>query len=417
MMTHKRASTRLAVLSPLLGLLSALSCFDGGGGGGAGRIWNLPQHFAFGLGNGPSELEWLVESGSGWEYRYQYLSGDVVTGENWIKWQWDQLPPGQFVLDYTRASAEIGVIPIFSYYMIVGSHPNPGSEDPRPKLSNAYTMWWYLSNWKLLMQKCGEFGGTVIVHHEPDFWGFVQSLCGDNPASCWVALSESGFSEAAGYEDNARGLAQVLCALRDAYAPNVILAWHASTWATVTDVIANEGDPVTLGSRVAGFFNALNAEFDLIFSDMSDRDAGWYQYVAGQAWRWWDDADFVRYRQWLATISSLTGRKIMLWQVPCGNTLYRSCNNSPGHYQDNKAQYFLAPGARPHIAEYWDVGVMAVLFGATLSDTTHYTDHCGDGVTNPSPVNGNTIEAQWPDDDGGFLRTAVKQYYTTGVYP
>ncbi|GAG43764.1 unnamed protein product, partial [marine sediment metagenome] len=170
-----------------------------------------------------------------WDYRYQYLAGDC-TGDNWA--QWNTLD-GQFVTYYVDDSEANGYIPVFTYYVVVPSSPSPGSEDYSLKVSNAWTMWYYYENWKLLMQKCAEFGAAVIVHVEPDLWGFMQKDHGVHPESCYVAVAASGLSEAFGFEDSARGFARLLVALRDASAPNVILAWHVSSWATGTDIIVN----------------------------------------------------------------------------------------------------------------------------------------------------------------------------------
>lgn len=151
----------------------------------------LPQRFGFGLANGPWDTPWLDDSGAPWDYRYQYLSGSV-TGNNWAKWN---TPDGTFALWYLQESEDHGDITVFDYYMIVGT--DPVGEDYTAKLPNAWIMWHYYDNWKLLMQKCAEFGGTVIVHHEPDLWGFIQSRDGDDPASCYAAVAASGFAETA----------------------------------------------------------------------------------------------------------------------------------------------------------------------------------------------------------------------------
>ena len=42
----------------------------------------LPQHLGVGLMNQPSQLAWMTGSGISWDYRYQYLTGGVNTGEN-----------------------------------------------------------------------------------------------------------------------------------------------------------------------------------------------------------------------------------------------------------------------------------------------------------------------------------------------
>ena len=273
----------------------------------------------------------------------------------------------------------------------------------------------YFADWKLLMQKCGAAAGPVIVHHEPDLWGYMQQMHGTDPSATTVSVASSGFAEAAAFEDNARGFAKALVALRDTYAPGTLLAWHASAWATGTDVVMNNGDPVALGGQVVSFYNALAANFDLIFLDPSDRDAGFYEIFVGDGGaHWWTNADFILFRQYCATICAGTGRKGMLWQVPCGNTLYRSCDNTWDHYQDNRPEYFLQAGNEAHITEYIAAGIIGILFGRGADGPTSNEDDAADGVTNPAPINGNVLTATVSDDDGGFLRSAAGAYYAAG---
>jgi hypothetical protein len=352
----------------------------------------------------------MSSSGVPWDYRYQYLSGGVNTGGGWSTWN---SPAGEFALLYMNASDAAGIVPVLTYYQIVQSTPNAGNENPDTKLQNAATMNAYFADWKLLMQNAGQFGKAVVIHHEPDFWGFIQNAHGNDPASTAVQVAASGFAEAAGFADNAAGFARALVHLRDLHAPNAILAWHASHWAGGADLILNAAEPVAHANAIAGFFNALGADFDLVFHDPSDRDAGFKEAIYGDGGAsWWDASDFARYRTYLAALHAATGRRGILWQVPIGNTLYRSCDNTWGHYQDNRAQFFLQTA---NASDFAAAGVIAVLFGATDAGTTHYDDARGDGVTNPAAINGNTAVATLPDDDGGFLRTAAGAYYASPV--
>jgi len=413
----KRILLALALLIPACGGGGGGSSGGGGsgGGGGGGVPAGLPTTFALVLANGPGGESWMTGSGVPWSYRYQYLAGGVNAGGGWATWN---SPAGQFATYYLDASASMGVIPVFTYYMLTQSNPNPVDGDPGPNLNNASTMSAYFADWKLLMQKCGAFGGTTIVHVEPDLWGYLQVQSGANPTAFSVAVASSGFAEVAGFANNVRGLAQALVALRNTYAPNALLAWHASAWATGVDLIANSGDPNTLGSQTAAFYAALTAPFDLLFVDPSDRDAGFYQYVVGDGGaHWWDDADFTRFRDWIAALTSATGKKVMLWQIPMGNTLYRSCSNMWGHYQDNRAEYFLGAGGTAHISAYVSAGAIGLLFGGGAGGCTSVQDAMADGVTNPAPVNGNSLTATVSDDDGGFLRSAAAAYYASGLVP
>ncbi len=271
----------------------------------------------------------------------------------------------------------------------------------------------YYAEWKLLMQKAGAYGDPVVVHVEPDLWGYMQQAYGEDASAAPVRVASSGFEEAAGYPNTAAGFAQALTHLRDVYAPNVLLGYHFSQWATGEDLILGGADPVATADQLAAFYQSLGVSFDLIFLGPSDRDAAYYEIVRGDGGaRWWEDADYERYRAFLGRLVEKTGKRAMLWQVPVGNTLYRSMDNTWGHYQDNRVEYWL--GERQHLVEYAEAGVIAVLFGAGASGCTVYADGAGDGITNPPPINGNVLQAQYPDDDGGYLRLQAARYYQEG---
>jgi hypothetical protein len=382
------------------------------GADGSGVPPGLPPRLGLGLANNPQQLGWMSGSGTPWDYRYQYLSAGVNTGYGWSTWN---SPPGAFATYYIEASESAGFIPVLTYYNIVQSNPNPGVEPPTGNLNNSATMSAYFADWKLLMQRVGAAATPVIVHHEPDLWGYLQYDYGDDPSAAPVAVASSSFPEAATFSNNARGFAKALVALRDTYAPNAILAFHASAWSTGVDLTYNNADGGELGARVATFFNALEADFELIFTDPDDRDSGYNEHVLGDGGAsWWDAADFDRFLDFVAAIHEATGRPSMLWQVPNGNTLYRTCNNTAGHYQDNRPEFFLAGGNRQHLIDFANAGTIGILFGRGIGGATAYDDDQGDGVTNPAPVNGNSLVSQHSDDDGGFLRLQAAAYYAAG---
>ena len=107
----------------------------------------------------------------------------------------------------------------------------------------------------------------------------------------------------------------------------------------------------------------------------------------------------------------------MIWQIPLGNTKMRAMNNTWGHYQDNRAQWFLDDPTGTHLAMYRDAGVIALLFGGGASGTTCACDADSDGVTNPAPINGNDLASLTADDDGGFFRSKAAAYYAAGPLP
>jgi hypothetical protein len=384
---------------------------------------HTPPVLSFGVGNSPvGGVARIGDMPVG--YRYQYFTGGLGN-DDWRHWN---TPDGAFADLWLNESREAGLMPVMTYYELVHAAPHTGEDPPFRNMQVAATMKAYFENWIFLLRRIAAFGEPVIVHLEPDLFGYMQWNDPD-PAKTPVAVASSGLPEAVGYEDNARGYAKLMVALRDQYAPNVILGWHVSNWATRTDLILNQGDPDELAAATAAFCRALGASFDVTFAEFSDRDSGHYQ-KNGSPERWWKPADFDTFRRFLSRLSSELGQEVILWQIPMGNTLYQSSNNTVGHYQDNRPEYFLQSvlesGDTAHLRQYCDAGVVAFLFGAGQDDQTKYFDARNDGVTNPTPIDNrarnhtdhlNDRPALNADDDGGFLRLGIKTYYANGPPP
>jgi hypothetical protein len=399
----------------------------------------LPQdRLHFGLANQPSDLTWMTSSGVPWRYRYQYLSGGVNTGAGWETWN---SPAGAFATYYMNASGANSYIPVFSYYELLQSSPSSGStESDRDfsNLNNAATMAAYYANFKLLMQTAGTYGKAVVVHVEPDLWGYLQQRAAGGDASQLTAsVAGSGFAEAAGIPNTAQGFAWTLLKLRDLYAPNASLAIHASGWASGIDIDSSTSatvNAVTVADSTAAFLgsagissNPYGSTWDLVFNDLDDHDAAWWEKQGADTayyTHWWDPTNtnfpnFSRYLAWVSELHLKTARPQVAWQVPVGNEYYLTMNNTCGHYQDNVAPYFIS-----HPSSLFNAGLIAVLFGAGNGCQTNNTDAQADGVTNNggAPTTDtlgycsacNTHASAWPDDDGGYLRVFVGQYYAAG---
>ena len=383
----------------------------------------------FGLANSPgTDLDWLAASGTPWRYRYQYLAGGVNTGgaagdpcgAN-AGWQtWDS-PAGQFATLYINDSVARSAIPVFTYYEIVQSNPSPGSESAElTKISTLCTMQAYWADFTVLMQKIGAYGGQVVVHVEPDFWGFMEHESAD-PTTLSAVVASSGNPDLAGLPNTVAGMGLAFLKLRDKYAPNALLGIHASSWGSGVDIGSDQRstvDPNAEADKVASFLNKAGivgningiTPWDLVFNDVADHDSGF-------SGNWWDRNNilFPNFARWLAFMGRLhadTGLPLVEWQVPVGNQYFQTMNNTDGHYQDNRAEYFLA-----HPSDLTAAGIVAVLFGKANGGQTTYTDFKGDGITNPAPVASwqcnlcNNHVSAVADDDGGFLRMAVGAYY------
>ncbi len=376
----------------------------------------------FGLGVSSSDTRWMTESQVPWTYRYQYLTGGVNTGRGWATWRRD----GTFVRDYLRDSEALNAIPVFTYYQLLVSEPAAGSNEQTQVLSNlanARTMAAYFADYSLLLRRLAPSTKTVIVHLEPDLSGYAQqvALTKDNDASSVpAAVASSGFVGLGDLPNNYRGYQQALVRLRDQIAPRVLLATHVSAWSAGHD-IALAKDPKLdvegIAAKTTAFLSSAGLS-ELVFLDPADRDAAFEEKINGtQGAHWWDSTgqrfpNFNRYNAYLSIIARQTKRALVLWQVPVGNTVTRSQNNTWNHFQDNRVEYWL--GNYPNDGQLRTLansGVTALLFGAGADGNTSYEDRSGDGITNPTPIGANTQVATVADDDGGYLRQRAAIYY------
>jgi hypothetical protein len=384
----------------------------------------------FGLANDPSKLTWMTSSGVPWKYRYQYLSAGVNTGNGWETWN---SPAGAFATFYMTDSQTNGYIPVFSYYELLQSNPSTGANESDrdfSNLNNASTMNAYYANFKLLMQKAGAFGQKVVVQVEPDLWGYLQQrAAGGDATNVSASVANSGFADAAGIPNTVQGFADALLHIRDVYGANAVLAIHASPWASGQDIASSTSTTLNItveADKTAAFLNSAGiasnthgTTWDVVFNDLDDHDAAWWEANGGH--HWWDPTNatfpnFSRYLAWVSELHTQTGRQQVAWQVPEGNQYFLTMNNTCGHYQDNVAPYFIG-----HPQSLFNAGLVAVLFGAGNGCQTNTFDAQGDGITNNNgqPTTDlagwcnacNTHTSVSSDDDGGFIRIFVGLYY------
>ena len=393
----RRRAPRSRFTSALLLGAVALALTTGAAARPAATLPPLPAHWPktlqIGMADAPGGAAALRRSAP-FGMRYQYLAGGVNTGQGWSTWN----PNGTFASMYVADSWAHGMLPVLTYYMLLQSKPGGGSEADADlgNLRNPQTMAAYWQDVTLLFHRI-HGSKPVVVHVEPDLWGYLEQANAVSLASAF---------------------AQKWIALRNELAPNVILAYHMSGWGTKHDIVYEKPPDATVeryAAQSAAFYRSLHAHFDIAFEDFSDRDAGFYEKQEGNPNTWFKPADFQRHLLYAKTFVRLAGIRMVAWQIPLGNTLMRAMNDTWDHYQDNRVQWLLGAGSRARLRQYVAAGFAGFLFGRGADGATCACDAANDGVTNPPPIDGNTRPSLSADDDGGYFRAQVRAYTAAGA--
>ena len=321
------------------------------------------------------------------DLRYRYLAGAVpaggpctdcasgctVNGQScdnahgcdwWGCWQWDQDPPGRYVADIVDAVRAAGAIPMITYYIWFSVADQVEGAPEIAALTDGSRVADYLADFRFLCQVLAEApDGPVILHLEPDLWGYGEQVNTD-PTQIQVALSAAGDPACAGLGDHFAGFARCLTAIARQVAPHALVALHASAWGAGHDAYTETDDTFDFADhaqRTAQYLLALGAaDTDLVVVEMSDRDAGYNN-------RWWDPDNLTRphFHQaidWVATLGETLGLAPLWWQVPYG---HMGLENTCDRYEDNRVDYVF-----DHPEELATGGALGVAFGAGASCMT-----------------------------------------------
>lgn len=351
----------------------------------------LPARLAVGLVEEPGAT-WMKTSGVPWDMRYHYFT------RGWRdNWGWDATHSGQWGLDFMKECDAQGAIPVVQYYCM-NEEPGGGEGQFYSKTQNAATMASYFDDFKVLMQRCKDFGKPVLVLMEGDGFAYMEIQSHDNPDAP-AAIASTGMAELQGLPNTAAGWGLAFLQLRKAVgAANVVLGMHISAWATqldisyfnVTDPLQPEVDKAyAFLSKLGLASNVTGQTYDVLVGDPLDRDSDYYRISLGQD-RWWDASDsapiasksFNRYAEWLRLWNIKAQKRWVLWQVPLGNSNHLNVPNNGGPregYKDNRPEYFFA-GDDGHLRKFADAGVIALLFGAGVGgQATYQNDLFTDG--------------------------------------
>ena len=400
-----RSARWLAAPALLLAFLGAAGIAAGSGRTSPSPIpWPL-QRLALGLTDGPggaAALAAIAPLG----FRYQYLAGGVNTGQDWTHWN----PNGSFVSRYLSESEAHHIVPVFSYYEIRQSLPGAGvADEPSADLGNladVATMRAYYGTLATFYERAAAARGRVVMQLEPDLFGYVeQHATRGDASSVPAAVASTGIAALRSLPNTAAGFAQAVLALRNRYAPRVIVGYHISIWGTGKDIHLSHPSAAEVDRMAAAavaFYRSLHARFDATFTELTDRDAGYAQVVNGQGpGAWWSAVDFNHDLRFLRDYHRQVSLPIVMWQIPLGNTVSPIVNNTPFHYKDNKVQWLLGAGNGAHLRSFTRAGGVALLFGGGQSQDTDVGAASGDGRP----------------DDGGYFAARARAYYAAGTLP
>jgi len=229
----------------------------------------------------------------------------------------------------------------------------------------------YLNDYRFLLQKIGNRHDGIDI--EPDFWGFARSL--GNLHQVPAQVSGANPKDCGSQENSAAGLARCMIAMTRKYAPNVSVGLHLSCFDWESNVQKCIKDYADLGAKNG----------DMLVTDVSDRDAGWYALPAhGGSNHFWNDQKAAAALTFYKTMAESVGKPVVLWQIPVGNM---AGNNTPGHFQDDKVDWLFG-----HMDQVAKAHVAALLFGAGWTEQT-------------------TIES----DGGNVIRKTIAYHNSGGV--
>ena len=152
------------------------------------RGW--PAGLQIGLASQPGQAA-AQRAEAPFRFRYQYLAGGVNTGSGWSTWNEN----GTFVSRYVAESRAVRAVPVLTYYMLLQSSPAAGGSEAERDLSNLRnpaTMAAYYRDLRLALRRA-RGRRLVVLHVEPDLWGYIQQAARRNrAASVPAAVASSG---------------------------------------------------------------------------------------------------------------------------------------------------------------------------------------------------------------------------------
>ena len=313
------------------------------------------SHFLVGMGNDGTNSgdDPAYSLGPTIDLHYHYLTG-ISTEGGWTTWNSNPDYAGKRIAE----AVSHGVVPMLTYYCMVahGEDNLPGS------VGDASYMGVYWKDYAQLLATVAAANTPVLIHVEPDFWGYLQqaSIDAGSVGAVPAKVAASNAAECSGLPETIVGFGKCLVAMARSRAPKALIGFHASGWSSKMDVLANSDkgfDVLAEAQKTVTFLQAVGGgDADFIASDLIDRDAGCYdvgytdsmgnQVCSVRPGTYWDETnqalpDFHQAWSWAKAIGEGLDLPVVWWQLPFG-TPSTTPGGTPGHFRDNRVHYMFA---------------------------------------------------------------------------
>ncbi|MCL2259351.1 MAG: hypothetical protein FWC18_05965, partial [Cystobacterineae bacterium] len=313
--------------------------------------------------------------------------------------------PGADLRQLLSSSDAAGQIPMVVYYTAFRTIGEGGGNlvSGLPVRDNVRD---YFRDWRFMLKVVNEHQQQskkpVMVHIEPDFWGFAQQTAEgrESPRNLAVQVGWAAEGDCPEEENNFAGLGRCMLRMARHHAPLATIGFMASGWATGLGDINLDRNPNMdvegIAVSTGKYLNELGANLgDFLVVEFSDRDAAYYELRQHQPSRWYDPCNekfpnFHRTFAWGKTLADTVKLPLVWWQIPMGHKdLPNGCQGDWScTWKDNRVDYLFS-----HLSEVAATQSIALAFGPGAGDQAS------------------------PATDGGHLADHVRDYAVMGGAP
>jgi MYXO-CTERM domain-containing protein len=237
-------------------------------------------------------------------------------------WNDDPLPDVKWWLNSKIDVAKsLQAVPVFTCYLLLQLGQARGLTGSEPEvvqkvLQSPALMKEYFEKFVFLLQTAEQSGTPVLMHVEPDSWGFMMWAMGvegnADATSVAVSVGSSGHPDVAAFPNHAGGFGQALLKLRDQHAPSARMGWHASNFRTGT-----RPDVVT------GMYASMG-DWDVLVTEEPHLEANEAEW-----WLPWDEAKLQTNLDWFFAVSQQSKLPVLMWQSQIGTVDWHLFTGGP----------------------------------------------------------------------------------------